>query len=381
MAKRIVILYEDTGGGHRSTAEAVEQGISLAFPGRYKTVSLNGTPYLPFPFNQGEKSYPAVVNRARFLHALLFHTLNRPALVNLLRRWLVWAGWPRASRMIRRYPAEVYVSCHPLFSQLLPAVIRRAASPAKVIHIVTDLASGHATHFAADLDACLVPTQQAHQQALQHGLPPEKVIITGQPVWPNLRARMLHGPSVRADLGLCENKPVALLSGGGDGMGALGATARAIAHSDLDLQLIVVCGRNHALRAELEAMQSGLPMRVLGFVDRMPELMGASDILISKSGTLTLCEGLLAGLPILMYDAIPGQEDGNVDYLVQGGAGVFRPSPRAVVEQLRAWLADPSPLARMGEASRRLSQPDAALNVAREIARLVVTTEVVTTTS
>ena len=370
MAKRIAILYEDTGGGHRSTAQAVAQAMSLMHPNDYETAVVNGTPYLPFPFDQGERSYPAVVNRARFLHAWLFHALNRPAMLRLLRAWLVWTGWSRANRLLRDYPADVYVSCHPLFSQLLPPVICRLQYPARVAHVVTDLASGHAAHFAADLDACLVPTEQARQQALQHGLPPDKVILTGQPVWPNLRERMSGGAALRASLGLRDDLPVALMTGGGDGMGAVGPTACAIMRSALKLQLIVVCGRNEALRAELEATPARIPLRVLGFVDNMPELMGASDILISKSGTLTLCEGLLAGLPILMYDAIPGQEDGNVDYLTQHGAGVFCPTPRAVVDQLRAWLDDPAQLARMREASLRLAQPDAAFNVAREIDRL-----------
>lgn len=370
MAKRIAILYEDTGGGHRSTAQAVAQAMSLMHPNDYETAVVNGTPYLPFPFDQGERSYPAVVNRARFLHAWLFHALNRPAMLRLLRAWLVWTGWSRASRLLRDYPADVCVSCHPLFSQLLPPVICRLQYPARVAHVVTDLASGHAAHFAADLDACLVPTEQARQQALQHGLPPDKVILTGQPVWPNLRERMSGGAALRASLGLRDDLPVALMTGGGDGMGAVGPTACAIMRSALKLQLIVVCGRNEALRAELEATPARIPLRVLGFVDNMPELMGASDILISKSGTLTLCEGLLAGLPILMYDAIPGQEDGNVDYLTQHGAGVFCPTPRAVVDQLRAWLDDPAQLARMREASLRLAQPDAAFNVAREIDRL-----------
>ncbi len=375
MAKRIVILYEDTGGGHRSTAQAIAQAIALLYPKQYDTEVVNGTPYLPFPFDQGEKSYPLVVNRARFLHAWLFHTLNRPAMAKLLRAWLVWSGRARAVRLVQDFPAHVYVSCHPLFSQLMPPLIRRLRYPARVAHVVTDLASGHVIHFAPDLDLCLTPTEQARRQALQHGLPADKIVLTGQPVWPNLRERMNAGSAVRTALGLSVDRPVALMMAGGDGMGAVGPTAHAILQSGLPLQLIVVCGRNETLRAQLEATRAMLPVRVLGFVDNVPELMGASDILISKSGTLTLCEGLLAGLPILMYDAIPGQEDGNVDYLVQGGAGVFCPTPRAVVDQLRAWLDDPAQLARMREAALQLARPDAAFNVARQIARLADTVD------
>ncbi|MCS7061692.1 MAG: glycosyltransferase [Anaerolineae bacterium] len=375
MAKRIVFLYGDTGGGHRSTAQAVEQALELSRPNCYQMALVNGTLWLPFPFNQSEKSYPVVVNRARFLHALVFHGLNRRLMVHLMRTWLISLGWRKAIDMVQRYPADVYVSCHPLFSQLLPPLMRRLKSPAKVVHIVTDLASGPAAHFAADLDACLVPTPQAHRQALHYGVPADRIALTGQPVWPNSRHRMAKGIAVRAALGLRLDQPVALLIGGADGMGTLSPTARAIVHSDLPVQLIVVCGRNEKLRSELEAWRANTPsradgLRTQGFVDNIPELMGASDILISKAGTLTLCEGLLAGLPILIYDAIPGQEDGNVEYVTQGGAGVFCPSPRAVVDQLCAWLAEPAELERRREAALRLAQPDAALKAAQVIARL-----------
>ena len=368
--KRIVVLYQDTGGGHRSTAEAVIQGLNIAFPERYHISSLNFTPYLPWPASRGEQSYPAVVDRARFVHAALFHVLNGKRRVAMLRRWFSLVGRGKAAQLLADHPADAYVSCHPLCSQFMPPAIHRARSMAAFVHVVTDLLSGHTAHFARDIDHCCVPNPQVRRQAVANRVPPERIDVTGQPVWPDLRARMAEGGEMRAKLALDPGVPVALLLGGGDGMGALGPTARAILSSDLNLQLIVVCGRNEALRDDLSHAEWRLKLRVLGFVDVVPELMGASDILITKAGTLTLCEGFLAGLPILIYDAIPGQEAGNVDYVVSAGAGAWCPAPGAVLEQLRAWLADPAGLAAARASSGRLAQPDAAIEVAKVVARV-----------
>jgi UDP-N-acetylglucosamine:LPS N-acetylglucosamine transferase len=68
---------------------------------------------------------------------------------------------------------------------------------------------------------------------------------------------------------------------------------------------------------------------------------------------------------MIVFDAVPGQETGNISFVEASGAGVWRPTPDAVVEQLRRWLADPSALHRARAAALTHAQPEAALNVAR----------------
>ena len=154
-------------------------------------------------------------------------------------------------------------------------------------------------------------------------------------------------------------------------MGQLGPTARAIASSDLRLQLVVVCGRNHVVKQELDQLKAHVPMKTLGFVTNVPELMGAADILITKAGAATVGEAFIAGLPILLYDAVPGQEEGNVAYVVKEGAGTWCPSPRHVMKQLKEWLAHPDTVARMRMASARLARPDSALDIARVVVSMI----------
>ncbi len=73
----------------------------------------------------------------------------------------------------------------------------------------------------------------------------------------------------------------------------------------------------------------------------MPDFMRASDCLITKAGPGTISEAFIAGLPMILYSYMPGQEDGNIDYVVNEGAGVWAPRPELVVSALRRWLNDP----------------------------------------
>jgi 1,2-diacylglycerol 3-beta-galactosyltransferase len=65
---------------------------------------------------------------------------------------------------------------------------------------------------------------------------------------------------------------------------------------------------------------------------------GAADVLVTKAGPGTICEALNAGLPMALYSRLPGQEEGNIDYVCKNGAGVWAPHPECIVAALRNWV-------------------------------------------
>lgn len=120
---------------------------------------------------------------------------------------------------------------------------------------------------------------------------------------------------------------------GGEGGGKLLPTTLALAKARLPMHMVVVTGRNEPLRARLEELAPSLrtPMSVLGFRNDIPELMRASDLLITKAGPGTLAEASVAQLPVVVYDYVPGQERGNLDWVRSSGVGVVALSTAAVV--------------------------------------------------
>ncbi len=365
---RIVLLYGDTGGGHRSAAQSIEKGLHIVYDDKVQTELINGLNYAPSAFRPLTEGYPIWVNYARTLYALGFHASNQRRRVIALRNVLEPIGEKAAAEMLHDHPADIYVSCHPIFNHTVPFAIAATRMRSRYIHVVTDLVSGHVLHYTPEVDHCIVPTDEAREEAIRNFVRIDKISVTGQPVAPDFRARMGTRDKLRKELGLLDDKLTVLLMGGGDGMGRLEVTARELALSNLPIQLLIVAGRNRIVRENLEFINPRVPwMRVFGFVENVPEIMGASDLIITKAGPGTICEAFIAGLPIMLYDAVPGQEEGNVHYVVDKGAGAWCPNPAAVLKQMRTWIAQPEGLAAASAASMALAKPDSALDIARVI--------------
>jgi 1,2-diacylglycerol 3-beta-galactosyltransferase len=173
-------------------------------------------------------------------------------------------------------------------------------------------------------------------------------------------------------LGWKEGQFTVLLLGGAEGMAPLRAIAMMLCAGTMPLQLAVVCGRNERLKTQLAGMHWPFLAHIYGFVENMSELMAAADVVVTKAGPSTIMEALNCGRPLLLSGAIPGQEEGNVSMVVEGGAGWWTPSPELVIERLRALREDRwHEIDNAAVAARKLASPDAARLVAAEIIALL----------
>jgi 1,2-diacylglycerol 3-beta-galactosyltransferase len=221
------------------------------------------------------------------------------------------------------------------------------------------------------VDLCLVPTEQAYRKALDAGLDPQKVQVVGMPVGLEFLNAARGKDKLREELGLRQDRLTVLLAGGGDGMGNVFPVARAAAQAELDVQLVIVAGRNDALQRRLESVPWEVTTRVLGFVDNMPDLMHSADLLITKAGPSTISEALSCGLPMLISGALRGQEEGNSEWVADTGAAVVTPTPEQLVVALKDLARNGNErLLRMQRKAREAASPEAALHAARQIDRL-----------
>jgi 1,2-diacylglycerol 3-beta-galactosyltransferase len=236
------------------------------------------------------------------------------------------------------------------------------------VTVVTDLVTTHALWYHRRTDLCLVPSEQARSRALACGLKPSQVQVTGLPVAERFCQPMGDRRQLRADLGWPLDTPVILLVGGGEGMGPLEKTAQEIAAqlawAGLAAALVIVAGRNKQLQEKLSTFRWPIPTHVYGFVKEMPDFMRAADILVTKAGPGTISEAFIAGLPLILYSRLPGQEEGNVRYVTAQGAGVWSPRPEASAETVCEWIAFPEKRQRAAAAARRLARPEAARMIA-----------------
>ncbi len=135
--------------------------------------------------------------------------------------------------------------------------------------------------------------------------------------------------------------------------------------------MIAVAGGDDALYASLGSSDWHVPANVFNFVDDMPSLMRAADFVIAKAGGLIVTETLASGLPLLFIDMIPGQETGNADFAVRGGAAEIAHDPADALEIVYHWLADGGRLlAERSAGARALGRPRAAFEIVDRVWRL-----------
>jgi 1,2-diacylglycerol 3-beta-galactosyltransferase len=361
----IVFYFSDTGGGHRSAAEAIIEAMQLEYADRFTHEMIDFfKDYAPPPFSKLPDLYPELVKAPRLWGASFYATDGRAR-----ARMITSSLWPvarlGARRLVRDHPADLIVTVHPIANTFALKALGSNRPP--FFTVVTDMVTTHALWFDGRSDHIFVPTETARERALAYKIPDEKIEVVGLPVADKYCQPLGNKNELRQKLGWPLDKPIVLMVGGGDGMGPLGKTARAIDESGLDLGLVVVCGRNEKLKANLEAQQWENPTFIYGFTRELPDFMRAADIIVTKAGPGTIAEALNANLPIILYAKLPGQEDGNVTFVESEGAGVWAPKPQLVVRALTRWLCRPAEREQVVKNAKRAARPNSARRIAQAI--------------
>ena len=367
--KRLLFLFSDTGGGHRSASEAMIEALDLEFPGRFDCAMVDFfREYYPSPLNKAPEIYPEW-SRVPQAWGISWKASNTRGGANVLNDLSYPYLRKAAKRLVAENPADLIVSVHPLVNTHLARAMRK--SPRPFITVVTDMVSTHAFWYDRRADLVVVPTEKAKAVAIRNGIPAGNLRVVGLPVAERFRTPLDDRDAWRRRMGWRTDLPVILVVGGGDGLGGVKRIAKALNKADFEATLVVICGRNEELKRDLEAVDWNLPAHIYGFTRDMPDFMRAADIMVTKAGPGSISESFICGLPLLLYSRLPGQEDGNVDYVVDSGAGVWTPRVRDALAVLRQWVTDPAAREQAAHASARLARPDASRHIARLIAEQV----------
>ncbi|MGA2548255.1 MAG: hypothetical protein ABSF43_17045 [Rectinemataceae bacterium] len=363
--KRILILTADTGFGHRSAAKALAAALEERHGGEcvYEVANPLDNEKTPTWLRDVQSDYDRVAREAAALYKFTYDfsdsALASRMMENALRVLLF-----RAMRdIVLRFKPDVIVSTFPLYQAPLNALftLRRAFVP--VVCVVTDLATVHQIWFTGDADLTVVPTEIVRDLALGAGILPEKVEVIGIPVHPRISEETRSESEIRAELGWSPGMTT-LLAVGSKRVDRLDDILDALNHSGLPLQIAAVAGGDDGLFARMRDREWHLPARLYNFVDDLPAMMRASDFVMAKAGGLIVTESLAAGLPLLFVDMLPGQETGNADYAVAGGAAEIAADPSAALEIVYHWLADGGRLlAERAASARALGRPRAAFEI------------------
>lgn len=372
MTKRALFLISDTGGGHRSAANAITTALDeIVTPASFEHRIDDVAAHCAFPLTQLGLGYSMALRYAPPVYGALYYATNGRRRYRALVRFCEPLYRERLRDLFLGYQPDAIVSVHPLLNH---AALRARADAhmehVPIVTVITDLGKVHESWLVAGADAVVVPAREVYARAISRGVSPARLRMLGHPIHPKFDDVVGSKEELRAQLGLSAEKPIVMLMAGGEGGGKLLSTTLALARAHLPVELVVVCGRNEHMQQKLGELAATLPtpLHVLGFTDKIPEYFRAVDLLVTKAGPGSLAEANAAQLPVVVYDYVPGQERGNVDFVRQHGLGVVALHGSAeVVAAVGALIRSPEKLA----AIRRNQETVAPRRSSRRIAALI----------
>ena len=377
-APKILIISSDTGGGHRSAAAALVEGVNRFWNGQSAIVRV---------VKAVEEShritgrlvgvYNWVLRHRQHWMKYIYWAMNRfrPETREFFHRRCI--GFVRD--LFEKWCPHIIVSVHPLTQHLFGRVLRELGlqNTVPLVTVVTDPCYGFWKGWACDdVTLYLVANEDAQRQLIDYGVSANKIKISGMPVHPKFHfADEKNAQAARAAYNLDPEKFTVFVNAGFVGGGNIPQIFRELVRGELDVQAIFLAGKNEELRKEAEeiARSAKFPVRVIGYSDEIEKLMQSANVMISKLGGLTTFEALACRLPIIADATTPPmpQEAGTVNLIKLRGAGVLLEKATDIVPMIQNLLADKNKYEAMREATIGLAKPNSTKMIVEEIAALL----------
>lgn len=373
--KRILMLSVSAGNGHVRAAEALVAHARADFPAisvRHQDV----LQLVPRWFSKIYRDvYMALAHRLPDAWGWLYRTTDAATPKSLSIRARKTIQTLCASRLldeIQRYQPELIICTHFLPAEILADARVKQQINCPIWVQVTDF-DLHPIWVQPGISGYFVANDELAYRLYAQGVPSSRVVVTGIPLMPGF-AMPPDRSSVSRQLGFDPQKTTLLMMNGGAGAGLQLSLVQALLKQHTELQLIVLTGHNTRLREALQSIEVFFPkrLRALGFVDDVYRLMACADLAITKPGGLSTSECLAMGLPMLLVNPIPGQEERNAAWLIQEGAALRADDPATLQFRLQRLLSDRHKLEAMRTCARAIAKPFAArevLQLARAVAR------------
>lgn len=364
--KNILVVTADAGFGHRSAAKAVAAAIEDSYGEDCSVEVVNPLDdrRAPAILRETQNDYDKFVRYMPELWRLNYQLSDASVPGAVLERALTVLLFRVMRSILKDTRPDAIVCTHPFFMAPMDAYITIRKLGIPFLTAITDMTNVHRLWFHHGTDLCLLPTQEAYEQAVANNFPSDRLQVTGIPINPAFPKETRSKVELRAELGWATGMTT-LLVVGSKRVRNLMSVLHLLNHSGLPIQLVLVAGGDDALFTQFKNTEWHTATRMYNFIDNMPQLMRAADLIISKAGGLTVTESLACGLPLLLVDVTPGQEEGNAAYVVDHGAGELAENPVDALEALYHWLdRDGVQLREMQRASAELGRPRSAYLVA-----------------
>jgi processive 1,2-diacylglycerol beta-glucosyltransferase len=378
-SQNILILTSNTGGGHRSAANALENSLTTLSPGRILVKMTQVLEESHFFCRQAAEFYNFLLRDHQNLMKYYFWAINKlkPNESGLVFKSALNYGLTLFEKVV----PSVIVSVHPMTQHFFAYILKRLNLQDRIplLTVVTDPYQGFWKGWACeDVSQYYVATDKAKEQLIDFGVGSHKIQVVGMPVHSKFQPVSEDEKRLfKQELGLDPDKFTVFMNAGWVGGGNIPQIYEALIQqgrgANLDIQTVFLSGWNEELRIQAEhmAQSAGFPVRVMGFTDEIDRVMKASDVMVSKLGGLTTFEALSCRLPIIADTVTPPmpQEAQTADFLKATGAGVLLKRPDQIVPLVQSLIEYPHRYQELREAATLHGRPGASDLIAKDVLR------------
>ena len=367
--KKILIFYGSYGGGHLSAAKSIRDYIEKNYSDSQVEL-VDCVEYVNKLFNKlTTKAYKDFSKNARWIWKHLYYDSESGSLsriCNTVNRLMAI----KLNRLIQEFQPDLIISTHPFSSQMCAILKEKGKLNCKVATILTDYAPHNQWLVKSEfIDYYFVAQQGMVDDLVSRGVNKDKIHVTGIP----LSSRFLQSynkQKILEDYGLTSDKNTILFFAGGEfgfGKDKTFNRLKAIIDNLPNLQVVAVAGRNEKMKERFDELvkttRTESNVKILSFTNQVPELMSVSDLVITKPGGLTTTESLASGLPLIIIDPLPGQEEENAEFIENSGAGIWVKDSDNIESILLDIFNSPTKLEDMKSKARLIAKKNSTQNI------------------
>ncbi|WP_110114010.1 glycosyltransferase [Bacillus sp. CGMCC 1.16541] len=364
---KFLLLTAEYGNGHVQVAKALVQEllnhkyadvvVSSIYSESYPTLtSISESMYL--------KSYTPL---GKPFYSFCYHGFDKVC-NKKVANWVTKIGQKRLSYLIDTEQPDVIINTFPVLA--VSALRRKTGISIPIVNIITDYCV-HNTWVQHEIDKYYVASPHVKERLHALNIPHHSVVVSGIPI----RASFEQPASndLRKKYNIDTEKKVVLIMAGALGvLKNIKKLCSMLLHNE-DCQLIVVCGKNRELKAELDVLQQSFPthLHVFGYVEQVDELYRLASLMITKPGGITLTEASAIGVPLILYKPTPGQEKANALFFKQQGAAIITHRTEEVYQAISFLFQSEHMLQTMKQAIQRIHQQHASTTIIQDIMETV----------
>lgn len=362
--KNIVIFYISEFGGHNKAANNVKEAL-LHKDQSLNVTTINGFGYFyPRTEKFADSLYTTVIKHFPFIWGRMYDRKKVIRNLSPLRKWVSEHTFKKLSNFVKKTSPDCFIATQAFPCGLIADFKEKFNCKIPLIAVVTDY-HPHGFWIHNAVDKYVVASSAAKDVLVDKGIPCEKIEILGIPI----SYRFLNQTAKEAvaeEFKFLKDAKSVLIMGGGLGIGPIEKIVKELDSSNEHFQIIAICGQNKKLYAWFEKNKNSFkkPVFYYGYVDFINKIMDFADIIVTKSGGITISEALAKGLAIIVSNPIPGQEEHNVSYLLKNEAVMRADDPQEIGRIAMELLGDERKTASLKANAKKISLPDSSLKIA-----------------